>query len=190
MTLSTEQLLAIARSYWRPDDDSYRRQEWSPEAERLEARWEQELARLDRWHAFLQDLRQELPSFTIGDGTATPDACFRCIAYPVRGNPLPPFPWVVVGCTSILVPHFIIYGLKYQLIGGARHDPRLLFEPLPPEMQVPADLITRRMEETFGVSKLPRELAETPVPLFVEWKKPPHTTLFHALFTNAPENVP
>jgi hypothetical protein len=57
-------------------------------------------------------------------------------------------------------------------------------------MQSAADVIARKLEETFGVEKLPRELARTPVPLFVKWVEPPETTLFHALFTNEPDNVP
>lgn len=190
MNLSTEQLISIARDYWRPDKDYRLRQEKSPEDTRFEERWEQELKKVDRWHAFLRDLRQELPGFTIGDGTATPDACFRCVAYPVKGRPLPSFRWIVVGCVSILAPIYIVYAVEYDRVGRARLNPRVSFEPFPPEMQHPADIIARKIEETFGVSKLPREIAETPVPLFVQWVEPPETMLFHALFTNEPDNVP
>jgi hypothetical protein len=191
MPLSTEQLISIAREYWRPDKDYRLRQERSPEDNRLDARWEQELKRIDRWHAFLRELRQQLPNFTIGDGTATPDACFRCVAYPAKGRPMPPHNWIVVGCVSILAPIYIVYGVKYGRVGNRTGlNPRVVFEPFPPEMQLPAGLIARKIEETFGVSKLPREVAETPVPLFVKWVEPPETTLFHALFTNEPANVP
>ena len=41
MTPSAEELLAIARKYWRADEDYYLRGERSPEAERLEARWKE-----------------------------------------------------------------------------------------------------------------------------------------------------
>lgn len=190
MTPSTEQLLSIARDYWRPDKDYRLRQEKSPEDMRFEERWDQELKNLDRWHSFLDEVEQELPGFTIGDGTATPDACFRCVAYPVTGRPLPPFRWVVVGCVSILAPLYIVYAVEYERVGRERLNPRVSFEPFPPELQRPADVIARKLEETFGVSKLPREIAETPVPLFVQWVEPPETTLFHALFTNEPDNVP
>jgi hypothetical protein len=190
MNPSTAQLIAIARDYWRPDKEYRLRQEKSPEDKRLEARWTQELEKLDRWHAFLRELRQELPGFTIGDGTATPDACFRCVAYPVQGRPLPPYRWVVVGCVSILAPIYIVYAVEYDRIGGERHNPRFSLEPFPPELQLPADVIARKIEGAFGFSKLPREIAETPVPLFVQWVEPPETTLFHALFTNEPDNVP
>lgn len=190
MELSAEQLLSIARNYWRSDRYHHLTQEMSPEAHRLEARWEQELRKLDQWHAFLDELEQALPGFTIGDGTATPDACFRCVAYPVTGRPLPPFDWVVVGCVSILAPIYMVYGVEYERDGRTRRGSRISFEPLPPRMRLAADVLARKIEATFGVSALPRELAETPVPLVVEWKEPPETTLFHALFTNQPESVP
>jgi hypothetical protein len=191
MTPSREQLISIAQNYWRSDKEYQLRQEKSPEDKRREARWDQELKKIDRWHAFLRDVRQELPNFTIGDGTATPDACFRCVAYPVRGHPLPPHHWVVVGCVSILAPIYIVYAVEYGRVGNrTRLNPRLSLEPFPPEMRLPADVFARKFEETFGVGKLPREIAETPVPLFVKWVEPPETTLFHALFTNEPDNVP
>ncbi len=64
------------------------------------------------------------------------------------------------------------------------------FEPLPPEMRSPADVMARNIEEIFGFNALPREIAEIPVPLIVHWKEPPHTRLFHALFTSEPESLP
>lgn len=104
---------------------------------------------------------------------------------------MPPHNWIVVGCVSILAPIYIVYSVQYGRVGNRMGlNPRVGFEPFPPEMQPMADLIARRIEETFGVSKLPREIAETPVPLFVKWVEPPETTLFHALFTNEPDNVP
>jgi hypothetical protein len=191
MSLSTEQLLEIARNYWRADKDYELRQEKSPEFARLEARWTQALERVDQWQAFLRELKQELPDFTVGDGTATPDACFRCVAYPVKGRPLPAFDWVIVGCVSILAPIYIVYGVEYGRVGTRKRlNPRLRLEPFPLEMKHPAEVIARKLEESFGVGKLPREIAETPVPLVVQWVEPPETTLFHALFTNEPGNVP
>jgi hypothetical protein len=191
MVPSTEHLLSIARDYWRPDKDYQLRQEKSPEDQKREARWNQELKKIDQWHAFLRELRQELPSFTIGDGTATPDSGFRCVAYPAKGRPMPPHNWIAVGCVSILAPIYIVYSVKYGRVGNRTGlNPRIGFEPFPPEIQPTADIIARKIEETFGVSKLPREIAETPVPLFVKWVEPPETTLFHALFPTEPDNVP
>jgi hypothetical protein len=57
-------------------------------------------------------------------------------------------------------------------------------------MRAPAGIIARRIVETFGAHALPREIAETAVPLFVDPQQPPNTTLFHALFTSQPERVP
>ncbi|WP_239470419.1 hypothetical protein [Archangium violaceum] len=193
MTPSKEELLAIARQYWRPDKDYELRQERSPEHDRLEARWEEALEEHHRWHALLDDLEQELPGFTLGDGTATPDACFRCVAYPVtheKGQPLPPYHWIVVGCLSILAPIYIVYGVEYGRVGRRRLNPRVSLEPLLPERQAVADVLSRKIEERFGASKLPRDIAETPVPLYAQWVEPPETTLFHVLFTNEPGNVP
>ena len=48
----------------------------------------------------------------------------------------------------------------------------------------------REIEAAYGYSKVSREVAQTPVPLFVEWKEPPESTLFHAIFTNEPTSIP
>jgi len=183
-------LLGVARKYWRSDKDYYLRQEKSPETERLQTLWGRELEKIERWKVFLYDLQQELPGFTIGSTGSTCDAGFRCVAYPVRGSPLPPFNWVVVGCVSILAPVYIVYGVEYERINGARRNPKLQFAPLSPDMRFPASVIARKIETTFGFAELPREIAETPIPLFVEWKEPPDTTLFHALFTSRPDTLP
>ncbi len=187
MTLSSEQLISIARNYWSTTDEYYLQGEASPENKRLGALWEQEIKKLDQWWAFLEELEGALPEFTIGDATTTSDANFRCVAY-WGEKPLRDF--AVVGCVSIIAPVFIIYGLEFGVAKGRRTVRRVCFEPLPAEMQKPARIMADKIEKTFKVSALPRELAETPVPLFVERKEPPHTTLFHALFTHMPESVP
>jgi hypothetical protein len=190
MTPSPEELLAIARSYWRSDHAYDHVPEHSPESSRLHARWEQELEKLDRWRAFLHGLRQELPGFTLGDATATADACFRCAAYADSGCPRPTFRFVVVGCISILAPLYTLYGVRYEFIGRARHNPQVSFEPLPPEMRPTAEVIARGLEAKFRVRALPPESTRTPVPLIVDWMEPPNTTLFHALFTSRPDSLP
>ncbi|ATB44397.1 lyase [Cystobacter fuscus] len=189
MSLSREQLVSIAKSYWSSNDDPHSRQEISPEAERLHARWEQELQKINRWWAFLEGLEKELPGFSIGDATATPDACFRCVAYP-EGAPLPALRWVVVGCVSILAPVYTVYGVQFDHGETTRSLRKVEFDPRRPEIRAPAEVIARRIEAAFGFSALPREIAETPVSLFVQWKQPPETTLFHALFTNEPGSLP
>ncbi|AKJ00353.1 Hypothetical protein AA314_01979 [Archangium gephyra] len=66
---------------------------------------------------------------------------------------------------------------------------KVFFDPLPPEMQALAEVVGRKIEAMFGAEALPRELAETRIPLIVEFLEPPATTLFHALFSTDPENV-
>jgi hypothetical protein len=193
MIPSTEQLVAIARTYFRPDKDYDFTFENSPEADRFQARWAQEIKKMDRWGDFLRALGQELPYFRIRNATATSDSCFRCSAYVVDDNPRPPLRWAVVGCLSILAPVYTIYGVQFEYTVGEpteRIRDTVFFEPLPPEMRVPADVIARRIEATFEVSRLPREVAEIPIPLIVEPQEPPEARLFHALFTSRPECVP
>lgn len=190
MSLSLEDLLAIARYYWPSTQDAYLKQEPSPEVTRLQYLWEQEPNRLDRWSGLLGELEEALPGFKIGDATATRDACFRCAAYPPGSNPPSSFRWVAVGCLSILAPVYIVYGVQLEYRGKERVSQRASLGPLPPETHHAADIIARKLEALFGASALPRELAQTRVPLFVEFKQPPETTLLHALFTSTPEGIP
>jgi len=190
MPLSSEHLLDIARNYWPSDKSYYLSQEHSPETKRLQELWEQELKKQSRWWAFLDELEQALPNFDIGDATAAGNTSFGCTAYPPNYRQMQRFRWAVVGCVSILAPVYIIYGVQSEYSGTKWSCGKVLLEPLPPEMQHPSSVIARKIEETFGVSALPRAIAETPVPLFVEWNEPPHTTLFHALFASQPERVP
>lgn len=187
MPPSTAQLLSIARNYWSSSEEYYLKGEASPENRRLDALWQEELKRIDRWRALLADLRKELPEFTIGNATATLFASFRCTAYSKKVDQ---HRFALVGCLSILAPVFTVYGLEFEYSGKTRTVSRICFEPLPASMQGPAGIIARKIETTFGASALPREVADTPIPLFVEWQKPPHTTLFHALFASAPDSVP
>ncbi|NMO19688.1 hypothetical protein HPC49_18145 [Pyxidicoccus fallax] len=164
----------------------------SPEYDRLGDLWEQRRRDdLDRWFAFLDDLERVLPDFTIGDATpGSTSGAFRCVAYANSARKPPPFRFVLVGCVSILAPIYAIYAVQYDFVGTERHNPKLSFEPLPPEMRASADLIARKLEATFDVRRLPREVADTPVPLIVQNKEPPETTLFHAFFGSQPENIP
>lgn len=190
MAFSAERLLSIARLYWRSDKDDQPGLENSPETQRLHDRWERELEQMESWRALLRDLRAELPDFDVGDATATCDSCFRCAVYLKTDRQPPSVRWVAVGCVSILAPVYAVYGVRYDYGGGKRIGNEVFLEPLPPELRVPAEAIARKIEERFPVAVLPREIAETPVPLFVEPRAPPETTLFHALFTSQPERVP
>jgi hypothetical protein len=190
MKLSAEQLLAIVRGYWPSEDlDVYCGFKRTPELERFDELWKREVENLDRWRTFLASFRAELPGFTLSDITAPVDASFRCGAYAKADRQQPHREWVVVGCLSILAPVYTVYGVQYTDDGKTRSH-EVFFEPLPPEMRAPAELIASRIEARFEASALPREIAETPIPLYVEPRKPPETTLFHALFIGDPERVP
>lgn len=185
MDLSVEALTALVRRYWPSDKESNFKLDCSPEARRFLAAWERELAKMDAWRVFLHELGEALPDFTVGNITATADSCLRCGLYPKAERT-----GVVVGCVSILAPVYTVYAMRYRLQGDERVDETLLFESFPPEFQTPASVFAQRVEATLGVSALPRHLAEARIPLFVEPREPPETTLFHALFTGRPESVP
>ncbi|WP_267559325.1 hypothetical protein [Corallococcus sp. BB11-1] len=91
---------------------------------------------------------------------------------------------------SILAPVFTVYGVSFEYEGCKRSGARLHLDPLPEAMKGTAHLIARELEARFNVSRLPREVAAIPVPLVVEWTRPPQTTLFDALFTSDPTNIP
>jgi hypothetical protein len=190
MPLALEDLLTIARNYWPSTQDAYLKQEVSPEVARLQGLWEQELGKLDRWWGFLADLEKALPGFKIGDATATRDACFRCVAYPPGDTPSPTSRWVAVGCVSILAPVYTVYGVQLEYRGKERIGQKASLGPLPPETSHAADIIAQKLEAMSGATALPREWAQTRVPLFVEFKAPPETTLLNALFTSTPESIP
>ncbi|HYO64892.1 MAG TPA: hypothetical protein VEU33_02315 [Archangium sp.] len=156
MPLSTEELLAIARKYWRAD----KAYDGSREHKRLTDLWAQKLETLGQWWALLDELKRELPGFTLGNATATPAACFRCAAYSPVDNPSSARRFIVVGCVSILAPVYTVYGVEYVVVDKKRHDRRVFFEPLPAEMRHPAEAISRRIEANFRVEALPRDMVE------------------------------
>ncbi|MBN9688471.1 hypothetical protein JYJ93_39095 [Corallococcus sp. NCSPR001] len=188
MTPSTEQLLAIARHYWPASVSDA--DETGPELSRLFKRFDEALQGLGQWHGFLDHLRTLLPGFSIGDGTGPTRCSFRCIVYPAKGDPMPPIPWAVVGCMSILAPVFTVYGITFEYEGRKRRAALLHLAPLPGTMEEAARIVARELESRFHVSALPREVAATPVPVVVEWTQPPRTTLFDALFDSDPTNIP
>ncbi len=193
MTPSAEELLAVARRYWREDEEHYLRGERTPEAARLEQRWKEAMGHMRDWCAMVADLQQALPGFSVRETTTTSDACFRCAIYPPKAQRRPPLTQVAVGCMSVIAPVYTVYGLQYEYRPRKLlkvSNERLFFEQLPPELREPAEALARRMEARFGVSALPPAVAGTPIPLFVDVQSPPHATLFHALFSSHPLSVP
>ncbi len=190
MTLSAEQLLTIAQDYWDSSKDFYLRQETSPRTQRLQALWSRELENIDRWWSFRDDIQRVLPEFEVKLMGSTADAGFRFIAYPLPIHPPLPRPWTLVGCVSLLAPVYAVYGVEYDEEQGRRSHFRARFELDLPGMAQPAHRIARKIEEVLDYEPMPEELARMPVPLFVESREPPHTTLFHALFTSEPASIP
>ncbi|MCY1032793.1 hypothetical protein OV207_15085 [Corallococcus sp. BB11-1] len=157
----------------------------------MAALWAQELPKIGRWHAFLETLERQLPGFVVGDGTApTTVPCFRCIAYPPEDGTAPLARWIAVGCVSILAPVYVVYAVRKKRERGGMRSAEVRFEHCPESLLTPAQVIGSAIEAEFGARLLPLESAHRPVPLFVEWKAPPETTLFHALFTASPEIIP
>jgi hypothetical protein len=83
-----------------------------------------------------------------------------------------------------------VYGVTFELAGKVRRSTNVLFEPLPPEMRVAADVIARHIEATYGVAALPRSVEQVAIPFHVNWKEAGSATLFDALFTSEPESLP
>ena len=192
MPLSLEQLMAVARRYWPTSEAGARGSalESCPESLRRHELWEQKLKEIARWWAVLDDLRNELSGFVIGDATATPDACFRCVAHPAGAQSASAPYWSVVGCLSIIAPVHTVYGVQFE-----RHDRKRVFKGLDLELQrtetkTLADVMARQFAMKLGSSLLPAESVRVPIALEVQGKRPPETLLFHALFTNEPENLP
>ena len=183
-------MLALVRNYYRADRDFDLGLENSPEGERFLTRWEQEIEKMDQWDAFVDEVQAALPRFIVSNITSTCDASFRCAIYLRARTEPPPSRLVVVGCVSILAPVYAVYGVQYRIQDKRRHTEQVFLESLPPEMQAPAEVVARKLEATFGVTALPHELARTPVPLIVEFKEPPYTTLFDALFISQPDSIP
>jgi hypothetical protein len=99
---------------------------------------------------------------------------------------------MVVGCMSLIAPVYSVYGLQYEYKRGKRSqhsNARLFLGELPPELKEPAEVAARQIEAHFGVERLTPDVAETPVPLYVDLKFPPHATLFHALISDQADSV-
>lgn len=145
---------------------------------------------MEPWKAFRAALRSELPDHIIGETYSSADGGPRCIIYPPKDSRTPSSNWLVVGCVSLLAPVYFVYGAECDYIEGSLRNIKTSFEPAPLKMSLPAQLIARTIEASFGFSAVPREIAKTPVHLFAGLLGPPKTTLFHTLFTSAPNSIP
>ncbi|RKH00679.1 hypothetical protein [Corallococcus carmarthensis] len=184
MVPSIEKLLEIARTYWPSQEDP--NQEPSPEAHLLRALWNKKLEKPGPWDVLIEQLRNAFPENSVGNITTASDACFWCAIYPSHSREPPGLHWVYVGCASIIAPVYTVYRVQFEY--GERRTFRQL--DLEPPAVEPAVTMSRLMESTMDLSLLPPDIANHPAPVFVGWKSPPKTTLFHALFTSYPDNLP
>jgi hypothetical protein len=190
MIPSKEDLIAIVRQYYDSNNSFLFTTEASPETNRRQELWAQWIKNLAPWKAFRAKLRSELPNYITGETYATDDGAPRCMVHLPRESWSPKSNWEVVGCVSLLAPVYFVYGVEYDYIDGRAQNHKASFEQPPPSMILPTQVVARTIEAMFGFSALPREIVETPVPLFAGLLEPPQTTLFHTLFTNAPSSVP
>jgi hypothetical protein len=188
--LSTEDLIKIVWNYYNSSDPFLSTPEPTPEENRRQALWSKWIENMEPWKAFRATLRSELSNYIIGETYPSADGGPRCIIYPPKDSRTPSSNWLVVGCVSLLAPVYFVYGAECDYSEGYLRNIRASFEPPPPGMSLPAQVVARTIEASFGFSAVPREVAETPVPLFAGLLQPPKTTLFHTLFTSAPSSIP
>ncbi|RKI04115.1 hypothetical protein [Corallococcus sp. AB038B] len=192
MTPSAEELLAIARLYWGADQAYAFRQEPSPEDLRYEALWEKKNAERPRWGSFVKALREALPSCDAWDyapGLANPSFCVLVYPHQEQDMMRPQTSWTVAGYLSILAPLYTVHCVRRVFLGKHLMESKVFLGPIPMELQDIADTLARHIEAEYGATVLPLDVAQTPVPLYVNAMKPPETTLFHALFTSEPGNI-
>ena len=189
--LSTEDLIKRVRDYYDSSNAFLFTPEPTPEEARRQALWSKWIEDMQAWKDFRAALRSELPDYMTGETYSSADGGPRCVIYPPQDSRTPSSNWLVVGCVSLLAPVYFVYGAECDSSeeGGFRNM-KASFEPPPPNMRSPAQVIARTIETSFGFSAVSREVAETPVPLFAGRLKPPETTLFHTLFTSAPSSIP
>jgi hypothetical protein len=189
-SLSAADLAKAVRSYYDSSNDFLFTSEPTPEENRRQALWTQWIENMEPWKAFRAALKSELPNYIIGETYSSADGGPRCIVYPPKDSRTPSSNWLVVGCVSLLAPVYFVYGAECDYVDGSLRNIRYSFEPPPPNMSLPAQVVARTIEASFGFSAVPREIVEMPVPLFAGLLQPPKTTLFHALFTSAPNSIP
>ncbi|TSC22950.1 hypothetical protein [Corallococcus sp. Z5C101001] len=193
MRPSAKELLEIARRYWRDDDLYSVRPEPSPESLRYEALWDEKNKDGPRWGALLKALRKSLPDCDVWDYTPpTANPSFGALVYPPRDviAHRPQTAWTVAGYLSILAPVYTVHSIRRVFLGKQLMDSKVFLGPIPLELRSIADTVAQRIEADYGATPLPLDVAQAPVPLYVNFMKPPRTTLFHALFTSEPWNIP
>jgi len=186
-TLSAEQLVEAIRPYYRADRDYEMQEDASPEDHRLNHFWHEVHERDGaRWDVVIDAIEREHPEYRLGHITNS-DPCFKVSVYDEMfesaGREVE---FVTVGCMSMIAPVYTVYCVRWLSIKGVHIFSEALYEPLPPRVRRPTEVIARAIEAEFKVTRLPRELAETFIPFNVRDRDVGETNLFHALFTPDP----
>lgn len=192
MSHSADELLAIARRYWRADQAYDFRLDPSPEYIRYEALWGEKRQEFGRWEALLKELQGALPECKVWDYTPpTANPSLGALVYPPGEDVMhrPHITWTVAGYLSILAPVYTVHCVRREFLGHQLRSAKAFLGPIPLELRSIAAVVAQGIEAHYGATALPLEVAQTPVPLYVHLVKPPETTLFHALFTADPENI-
>lgn len=190
MLPSREELITLVRQHYPSSNALMFTSERSPETRRLDDKWEHWVSNLESWDAFRDELSRALPHHIIGETYPSMEGGPRGVIYMPQEAWAPHANWDVVGCMSLLAPVYFVYGVEWDFLDGRRQNLRARFSSPPPSMAGPARVIAETMERMLGLAPLPRELADTPVPVYAGSLEPHETTLFHALFTSAPQRIP
>jgi hypothetical protein len=187
---SPEELIRIVQDHYNSNNAFLFTTEPTPEETRRQALWSKWIENMEPWRRFRAQLKGELPNYIIGETYSSSDGGPRCIVYPPEDSRTPNSNWLVVGCVSLLAPVYFIYGAECDYTEGSLRNIKASFGPPPANMSLPAQIVARTIEASFGFSAVSREVTETPVHLFAGLLEPPKTTLFHTLFTSAPNSIP
>jgi len=187
---SPEELIRIVQGHYNSSNAFLFTTEPTSEETRRQGVWSKWIENMAPWRRFRAQLKGELPNYIIGETYSSSDGGPRCIVYPPEDSRTLNSNWIVVGCVSLLAPVYFVYGAECDYAEGSLRNIKASFEPPSANMSLPARIVARMIEASFGFSAVSREVAETPVHLFAGLLEPPKTTLFHTLFTSAPNSIP
>lgn len=162
---SVQELIRVVHEYYPQgielDDPRYKA---SAEAQRLQRLIEEAHANLSRWADFVAAVRQAFPGCIVWDKTYLwYDPCYHLhVALPgvvVGGRRFD-----TVACLlSLLAPVYAIYASHIDGNPAGRVA-RTCYPPLPVAFQSHEQELARRIEETFGFVRLPKETLVVPMP--------------------------
>lgn len=185
-----EELLAIVRQYFRFEHGYDLVIGSTPEHDRWSRlRFQMFQSTTPRWRqTVVREVTRALPALSVTDPSG-PDASFMVEAYQPRQYKGRELRYAVLGSMSHLAPVYTVYAVHEHWLDGERLSTEVFYE-VPDHLREPAEVIGRAIENEFKVARLPVEVAQTRIPLFVDPHEPGEATLFHALFSAEPGNLP